>query len=139
MNHRRHAAKERHWRGLIEKQRRSGLTARQFCLNEGLDESSFYHWRRELRMRDLERSLAAEQATTSNEKSLARHHDKSQAIERNSVHPSESPVFMPIRVTEDRRAYLEVVLECGTTLRVPAGFDRDTLANVLDVLERTRC
>jgi hypothetical protein len=135
----RNPTKERYWRELVQKQRRSGLTARQFCLHEDLDESSFYHWRRELRMRDLERSQVAEQCARSTAHSIALHPNTSQAIERRSAQSSESPVFMPIRVAEDRTVCLEVVLECGTTLRIPAGFDRDTLSDVLEVLERTRC
>lgn len=131
----RNPAKERYWRAVIQRQGRSGLGVRQFCIDAEVDESSFYHWRRELRMRDIERS----QAATSNQNSPARHRDNSRATARSSVRSSDSPVFVPIRLTEDRSPSLELQLESGATLRIPAGFDRDTLAAVLEALERTRC
>lgn len=140
----RNPAKERYWRELVQRQRRSGLTARQFCLNQEVDESSFYHWRRELRMRDLERSQAVEQCERSGEQTITRHSNASHAIERRSIYPSDSPIFMPIRIAtgetlQSRTLCLEVVLACGATLRIPAGYDRDTLSSVLEVLERARC
>ena len=36
------------WRTLIEHQRRSGLSIRRFCREQGLCENSFYRWRRRL-------------------------------------------------------------------------------------------
>jgi hypothetical protein len=42
------AAKRRVWRGVLARQRRSGLSIRQFCLREGFSEPSFYWWRRAL-------------------------------------------------------------------------------------------
>jgi hypothetical protein len=137
--HTRNPAKERYWRAVIQRQGRSGLRVRQFCIDAEVDESSFYHWRRELRMRDLERSRAVGQAATSNQNSPARHHNNSQATARSSARLPDPPMFVPIRLTEDRSPSLELQLECGATLRIPAGFDRDTLANVLEALERTRC
>lgn len=42
------ASKRRVWRDVLARQRRSGLSIRQFCLREGFSEPSFYWWRREL-------------------------------------------------------------------------------------------
>lgn len=39
---------ERAWRRRVRAQRTSGLTVRVFCEWEGLPESAFYFWRREL-------------------------------------------------------------------------------------------
>lgn len=51
-----------------------------------------------------------------------------------------TPSFLPVRVMEPRRIEgprrVEIVLEQGRTVRVPAGFDRQTLADVLAVLIR---
>lgn len=51
---RRSKRKEAEWRVLISRQRRSGLSIRQFCAEKGLSEPSFYAWRRELERRDGE-------------------------------------------------------------------------------------
>lgn len=44
--------RERRWRELIARQRRSGQSVRGFCRGEGLAESAFHFWRRELRQRE---------------------------------------------------------------------------------------
>lgn len=49
---RRDPGRESRWRGLLEQQRRSGLTVRAFCFREGLRESAFHYWRREIARRD---------------------------------------------------------------------------------------
>lgn len=48
---RRDVAKEAFWRGALAKFAASGLTIRAFCRREGLSESAFYFWRRELAVR----------------------------------------------------------------------------------------
>ncbi len=56
------------------------------------------------------------------------------------------PAFLPVRVVADELAAsprsasrLEVQLPTGVKLRVPAGFDRQTLADVLAALESRPC
>jgi len=44
--------KEAFWRMVVQEQQKSELSIRQFCRTEGLTESLFYAWRRELRRRD---------------------------------------------------------------------------------------
>ena len=53
---RRSAEKEAFWRGIVEQQKVSGLSARAFCTQESVSEGSFYAWRKELERRDQERS-----------------------------------------------------------------------------------
>ena len=36
------------WRGLVDRQSRSGQSVRAFCREHGLGESAFYFWRRQL-------------------------------------------------------------------------------------------
>jgi hypothetical protein len=45
-------ARERFWRDAIADQQASGRTVRDFCRDRRLTETSFHHWRRELRERD---------------------------------------------------------------------------------------
>jgi hypothetical protein len=107
--------REGFWRGAVTRQQRSGQSVRQFCVEHHLQESSFYFWRRELKTRDARKSRIT------------------------PPRPTQTPVFVPIRLAEQNAPRLEVVLRCGTTLRVPAGCDRDTLALVLALLEPVRC
>ena len=50
--------KEAFWRMVVQEQQKSNLSIRQFCRTEGLTESLFYAWRRELRRRDQEHTSA---------------------------------------------------------------------------------
>src|SRR5262245_12490325 len=56
-------AKERYWRRLLRQSRRSGLTARDFCAEQGISVPSFYFWRREIDRRDRQRSRATAKAS----------------------------------------------------------------------------
>lgn len=62
-----------------------GRGVRQFCIDAQVGESLFYHWRGELRMRNLERAQAAEQAATSHEKTPPQSHEHAHAIEQTSA------------------------------------------------------
>ena len=55
---RRDPARERFWRRTIRDQQRSGLSVRDFCKREGLNDGAFRWWRRELPRRDQETSTA---------------------------------------------------------------------------------
>lgn len=104
--------KERHWRQLLARWRRSGLSVRDFCAQAGCSEPSFYSWRRELQRRD--RVAAA-------------------------VVP---PAFVPVRVVADPIAAapaLEVLLPGGSVLRLPAGCDAVWLGQLLRQLEHPSC
>lgn len=40
--------REGYWRGVVERQRRSGQTVQGFCRENGIAQASFYHWRARL-------------------------------------------------------------------------------------------
>ena len=103
-------------------QQRSGLAVRAFCLREGLKDWTFRWWRQELARRDREPSTAPQGERT-----------------------EAAPAFLPVRVV-DREAVsprpvpsIEIVLPTGPTVRVPAGFDPQTLGDILAVLGDRRC
>jgi hypothetical protein len=125
---RRDPAKERFWRRTLKDWRRSRLSVREFCDWQTLSEASFYAWRRELAQRD--RSAPARGAQTVN----------------SPTSPSLSAAqFLPVQVVADAvldsgaSRCLEVQLPTGVQLRIPSGFDRRTLADVLAVLETRPC
>ena len=114
---RRDGDKERVWRERIADQQRGGASVRAFCRKLGLHEASFYHWRRELRLRDREAVNAA------------------------------TPTLAPVVVIDEpfdgampsSSAAIEIVLGDGTTVRVPPGSTPEQLATVIAVLEPARC
>lgn len=111
--------KERMWREFLACWRRSAQTVSGFCEDQGLPRSAFYHWRRIIAQRDRE------VATPS---SAANHGE------------ADGPAFVPISITAmPTTATLEIVLGQGRVVRVPAGFDAQTLRQVLAVLEGPSC
>lgn len=111
--HLRDPGKERHWRQLLARWRRSGLSVRDFCVQAGCSEPSFYSWRRELQRR-----------------------------ERTTQPASPQPTFVPVQVVAEPprpSAALEVVLPGGSVLRLPADCDAVWLGQLLRHLERPPC
>jgi hypothetical protein len=51
--------KDELWRGMMEEQRRGGLSIRAFCRKNAVSEPSFYAWRKRLQERDAERVVNA--------------------------------------------------------------------------------
>ena len=86
--------KEQFWRGQIEGQAASGLSAREWCRREQLSEPSFYAWRRKLAQRGQDRSTP--------------------------VSPAASNGFLPIRLTSFAASHVEMQLTSGLVIRVPA-------------------
>lgn len=116
---RRNLSKEREWRGVIAEQREGEESVRGFCRKRGLHETSFYFWRREIDLRDREAASG----------------------------PKAGPMLAPVVVVEepgddskDRASEpIEIILDGGTTVRVPADSTREHLVTVLSVLEQVGC
>jgi hypothetical protein len=117
---RRDPGKERSWRRTLRDWRRSGLSVREFCEWHALSEASFYAWRRELAVRDREAALRRDSRV-------------------NGV-ATNVPQFLPVQVVAEaaqdsrERGCVEVQLSTGVRLRIPQGFDRQTLTDVLAAL-----
>lgn len=108
--------KERYWREVIKRQEQSGESVMAFCRREVIAESAFYRWRSELKQRG--------------EKYPANAQSK------------RSAQFLPVKVADGHQADdggLELRLGTGCVLYVQPGFDRQTLADVLAVLEARSC
>jgi transposase len=119
--------KEREWRDRVRRWERSGESVRAFCRRESLRESAFFAWRRELARRREER-----QAVRAEKKKHAR-----------SSTPAKPVRFLPVRVAVENRTDdsggVEILLDAGRAIRVRPGFDRQTLADVLAVMEASPC
>jgi hypothetical protein len=125
---RRDPARERFWRRTIRQQERSGLNVRSFCRREGLKDGAFRWWRQELARRYWQASGAPVSAP-----------------DREPTQVLTTPMFLPVRVVDQEAIALqpsppiEIVWPTGPTVRVPVGFDRRTLSEILIVLEGHRC
>lgn len=118
-------AKEQHWRGLIQQQQQSGLSVRVFCAQHNLAVPSFYAWRRTLTQRDLHADVTDAAASPS----PAAAGDPAASL----------PLFVPLRLAHGSAPALEVILPDGLLVRVPAGFDSDTLRRLLALVREASC
>jgi transposase-like protein len=127
-----------YWEEAMRRWKESGQSVRAFCHNEGVRESAFYFWRRELAQRS-HRTEAANGARPQASPLTTASHSSERASSRHSSVPS----FLPVRVVEDvaveAASGVEIILAHGCTVRVRAGFDRQTLTDVLAVLEVRPC
>jgi hypothetical protein len=123
-NRQRDPAKEKFWRRTMARFRVSGLSIRDFCRREVVPEPNFYAWRAELARRDRSRP----------------HRDPRSALRARSVKAS----FLPVRVVADPEALVgqgavDIILSGGQVVRVRPGFDQQTLAQAIAVLENPGC
>lgn len=109
--------KERFWRRVLRRWRRSGLGVRSFCAAEGLSEPSFYAWRRELARRDQE--AASDVAAFVPVRVRA------------DVAPASPDVESASTPT------IDLVVANGRRLCVPAGFDPAMLRQLLVIVEES--
>jgi len=138
------------WRLAIQLHQESGLSVREFCKREQLQEPSFYMWRCKLR------SLEAANPKDGQGESSARRgqgdtvlgrKERIAASYRNAAvqgtSDSTSCVFVPVRMSSEGlaggRERIEIVVAGSRVVRVPDQFDRQTLREVLCVLEGEAC
>ena len=106
-----------YWLAAIDLHRQSGLSIREFCRQEGLAESAFYFWRRELQ-RGADSSLKSSTPKAST---------------------SSSPNFVPVDIKPTSHqstssAPLVIELASGTRLNVAEGCSPDLLRTTLELL-----
>jgi transposase-like protein len=127
--------KEAFWKLAVDEWRAARTSIREFCRSNGLKESAFYFWRRELAKR------AGATVIESGTRKAGKPRAKPQA------EPAQSPtaMFLPLTLrsqeTEaagdsDSRS-IEIVAG-SHRLRVPPGFDEETLSRLLRLLGPVR-
>lgn len=103
-------AKEATWRRRVDRQAASGQSVRAWCRRHRVKETAFHWWRRELARRNTE---------------------------------AQAPSFVPVQVIDDPSrdgaAPIEIVLTDGRRIRITGTVNRETLTEVLDVLEYRAC
>jgi transposase-like protein len=115
-----------------------GQTVRAICRAEGVRESAFYFWRRKLAQRGCRTDAENGSGVEGGPVTLV-----SRSSSRMPSRHSPTPSFLPVRMVEpsvtEAGCGIEIALAHGRTVRVQAGFDRQTLADVLAVLEVRPC
>jgi transposase-like protein len=115
----RRAERERYWRGVIKKQRASGLSVAEFCRRNDVADVLFYRWRRRLAELDAQqdsRPKAVNQINDMDRKAAAR--------------------FVPIELPPPPvLAGFEVIRPDGLRVLVPAAFEGEALRELLRALE----
>ena len=100
--------------------------------------AAFFLWRRKLSLRSRPSGVVSKPRFKASEVAPG----TSSPEQRPSLHRG-APSFLPAHLTQDGPAVaahgVEIVLARGCTVRVKAGFDRQTLADVLAVLEVRPC
>jgi transposase-like protein len=142
------------WQGVVRRCQEGGQSVRAFCLAEGLRESAFYFWRRRLARRRPLSGTAGQPRPGMPALALA-----APSTKRRSGPRHRRASFLPVRVVAPASGYpasggapaqrvaaatetsqgVEIVLAFGRIVRVPSGFARQTLVDVLSVLEGRPC
>ena len=111
--------KEQYWRGIFQEWEQSKKSVRAFCAERGVEEAKFHCWRRIIAKRDGTYAP------------IPKRH-------KNSV---PSPAFVPVVVKQPLTASgtLEILVDGGRVIRVPADFGASALRRLLAVLEAPSC
>jgi transposase-like protein len=119
-----------------------------------LAEHSFYSWRRKLRSVKSATGAGRESPATAGENAIVEsRRRKRQRITDRADNEVSAVDFLPVRVlggevsparprskeTAAEPLPIEIMFSGGRVLRIPSGFDRRTLLDVLDVLEGRGC
>ena len=111
--------RKRQWLAAVERWRQSGRSVRDFCRAQGLKESTFYFWRRELTRRRQGRTQRRQATSKTPERAgvVMSAHRLSPAI---SARPQGeqgrlSPVRVVPRAAEENVGGLEIALPGGRT------------------------
>ncbi len=102
------------WRKTLAGQARSGVTAREFCRREGLAESAFHFWKRELARRDAEQAAA-------------HHGGRGREGRPGRARPAPVAALVPVMIASAHAASIELSLPRGVSVRVSAGCDEAML------------
>lgn len=111
------------WAKRVERWASSGLTAREYAAEIGVNHHTLSYWKYRLARRPASRRGAAERKGTG----------KPGAVKRAAT----APTFVELEPSAVLVASdpIELVTARREIVRVPVGFDGDTLKRVLDVLE----
>ena len=110
--------RERFWSALIEERAASGQSLREFAAERGVVASTLAWWSSEIRRREARRA--------------------GKPTPRRPAKKAEAIPLVPVTLAESNGpSVFEVALPGGAAVRVPTGFDADSLRRLVAVLEET--
>ena len=133
MARKRSAEKVEFWRSMIRRQRRQGLSIREFCRRNSISENSFYTWRRELERRDAERGNVGDRSGSVGGRSRGTKKVSNRLIPVAILDEGDSGQALSNR---DRRLPLEIGTPDGFTLRFDDHASPETISRLLEVINR---
>ena len=108
---------ETRWREILERQAGSGLSIRGFCAAEGIQEPSFYAWRKRLRLRKANGAQTVRQEAC-----------------REKACDDNDRLFIPLKLL-DAAPTLEIVHPLGYRIHVTGDVDPVALRHVIETLD----
>ena len=108
---------ETRWRGIVERQAGSGLSIRGFCAAEGIQEPSFYAWRKRLRLRKANGARTVRQEAR-----------------REKAGGDNARLFVPLKLL-DAATTLEIVHPLGYRIHVTGDVNPVALRHVIETLD----
>lgn len=130
-------AKRKHWQELIRQWRQSGQSVREFCRNAEIKEWTFYWWRQRL-AQSCHGPTAHGRAPSD-----ARGAKPATGTVGRKASGQATVSFLPVEVVPEQAGEVgsgvEIHWSNGRSVRLHRGFDRQTLAGVLAVLEAGPC
>jgi transposase-like protein len=134
------------WELAVDLWSSSGLSVADFCVREGLKESSFYGWQRRLREGSSPSELAPVQSVAEPRAPKVRRRHKRLRLSQDagSLVPVRLvddvvPTVTGVATTPKPLSPIEVILPCGARIRVAHGCTDDLLRQVLAALENMPC
>jgi hypothetical protein len=114
------------WAGIVERWKLSGMSSKEFCMQEGFSEGRFYEVRKQL------------------ETGIDRHANKTK---KKKISISPQPLFLPVRVQPQQNIspskqdsfWMEITLSSGHCLRFPSTVNTQTLNKVVNALTGQQC
>jgi transposase len=114
----------------VERWKDSGLTAKEFAAEAGLTASGLYYWRRQLSAAE---SKGSDTLHKTAEQSAQSQPPRSEKSGKRSATPFPHFVELPMAAMASAPAMLELLLG-DVRVRVPSGFDEETLTRVVRAL-----
>lgn len=136
-------AKEKYWYKIFADWELSALSAAEYCRRNGIKYHQFIDWqkRRRKQAAELERRTQQERRELQQRAAERKKQEAAKAKSSRTVEAEHN--LVQVTITDDSRAQvgqgngpsLEIVLQCGTIIRVNADCSTGLLSTVLSVLE----
>lgn len=129
---------ERRWRVRLRTFERSGLSVREFCRSEAVEEYTFFWWRRELAKRDRLRKANRSVSLPPRQRRANRRANQKRRIDSaSSLSNSQSRAFVPVQLISEPLSASCFELRLGACLlRMPTTIDEHALRQAIRVVRQ---